>query len=64
MTEWNRCPGCGIVTGGAADYCPNCGEPWTLECQSCGKKWRFWHGYKFCPDCGTRVETSELSKRK
>jgi predicted amidophosphoribosyltransferase len=61
---WNRCPGCGMVISGDAEYCPNCGEPWTIECPSCGEKWRFWRARKFCPYCGTRVETSGLSKRK
>jgi len=27
MTEWNKCPGCGITISGVADYCPNCGAP-------------------------------------
>lgn len=25
MTEWNKCPGCGVTISGIPDYCPNCG---------------------------------------
>jgi len=27
MTEWNKCPGCGITISRIPDYCPNCGVP-------------------------------------
>jgi len=36
MTEWNKCLGCGVTISSSADYCPNCGEPWTVECPNCG----------------------------
>lgn len=60
--EWNKCPGCGITVSGSADYCPNCGEPWTIECKNCGKTWRFWENYKFCPNCGAQVEKRGVIK--
>ena len=56
MTEWNKCPGCGVTISGVPDYCPNCGEPWVVKCSRCGASWRFWKFYKFCPDCGAVVE--------
>ena len=50
-----KCPKCG-KTVGSTDYCPNCGDPLTIECPNCGTTWRFWEGPKFCPNCGAKVE--------
>jgi predicted amidophosphoribosyltransferase len=47
-----------------ADYCPNCGEPWTIECANCGLRWRFWKNYKFCPSCGTLAEKPGVGGKK
>jgi len=55
MPGWNKCPGCGITISGS-DYCPNCGEPWTIRCPNCGLTQRFWKLDKFCPSCGVRIE--------
>ena len=56
MIPWNKCPGCGITIGGDSDYCPNCGEPWTIKCSGCGLPQRFWKFHKFCPRCGMRLD--------
>ncbi len=64
MKEWNKCPGCLTTSGGSPDYCPNCGEPWTIKCPQCGLTWRFWENHKFCPNCGARVESRGVSKVK
>ena len=55
-TEWNKCPGCGATICSVADYCPNCGESWTVKCPQCASSWRFWKAQRFCPTCGTAVE--------
>ena len=62
MAEWNKCPGCGITISSLPDYCPNCGEPWTIECTNCGKTWRFWEYAKFCPNCGTPLKKHGVTK--
>jgi len=64
MTEWNKCPGCGITISGAPDYCPNCAEPWTTQCPNCGITWRFWESHKFCPDCGAPAEKLGITRGK
>jgi predicted amidophosphoribosyltransferase len=64
MTEWNKCPGCGITISGVADYCPNCGEPWTIQCPNCGITWRFWEYAKFCPNCGAPTERHGVTRGK
>ena len=64
MIEWNKCPGCGITINSVAQYCPNCGEPWTVKCSECGTSWRFWKFHKFCPSCGTAVERRGIAKGK
>ncbi|MFC1937291.1 zinc ribbon domain-containing protein [Chloroflexota bacterium] len=64
MTAWNKCPGCGIIISGAFDYCPNCGEPWTIKCPNCGISQRFWEFHKFCPNCGARIEWRGVIKAK
>jgi predicted amidophosphoribosyltransferase len=56
MTSWNKCPACGTTTSSLCSYCPQCGEPWTIECAGCGRSWRFWEQHSFCPHCGTPVE--------
>jgi membrane protease subunit (stomatin/prohibitin family) len=62
MTEWNKCPGCGITTNSSDDYCPYCGEPWTIQCPNCGMTWRFWRDFRFCPSCGKSVEKQGVNR--
>lgn len=62
MKDWNKCPGCLTTTRGGLDYCPACGEPWTIKCSQCGLTWRFWEGYKFCPSCGAGAERRGISR--
>jgi len=62
MRIWNKCPKCLTTIEGGTDFCPNCGEPWTIRCQYCDLTWRFWEDRKFCPDCGTKVEKPGVSK--
>ena len=62
MKTWNKCPGCLATADGRPDYCPNCGEPWTIKCSRCGMTWRFWQANKFCPNCGARVERLGVRK--
>jgi membrane protease subunit (stomatin/prohibitin family) len=64
MTDWNKCPGCGITVSGVPDYCPNCGELWTIECSNCGITWRFWENYKFCPNCGAPAGKHGVTRGK
>ena len=64
MKEWNKCPACLMTTRGGPDYCPNCGEPWTIKCSQCGLTWRFWESHKFCPNCGASVERRGISRVK
>lgn len=54
-----RCPRCGEITSGAMKSCPQCGQRLNIGCADCGQIWRHIHGYRFCPNCGTRVK--ELS---
>ena len=56
MSEWNKCPGCSATVNSSADYCPNCGEPWTVKCHQCNATFRFWKLHNFCPDCGAPME--------
>ena len=64
MAAWNKCPGCGITISGAPDYCPNCAEPWTIECPNCGITWRFWEFPKFCPNCGAPAQRRGVTRGK
>jgi hypothetical protein len=64
MMEWNKCPGCGGTISGDADFCPDCGEPWTVKCANCGIIQRFWKMRKFCQVCGTRMELLGVVKSK
>lgn len=64
MINWNKCPSCGITSSSVPYYCPNCGEPWTIECPNCGRTWRFWEANKFCPNCGAPAEKHGLTKGK
>ncbi|MBN1191316.1 MAG: zinc ribbon domain-containing protein [Dehalococcoidales bacterium] len=56
MKIWNKCPGCSTIITGGNDFCPNCGEPWTIKCPQCGLKWRFWENRNYCPVCGAPIE--------
>ena len=64
MTEWNKCPGCGITIRGGPDYCPDCGEPWNIKCPGCGVTRRFWAANRFCPSCGAPVGKRDLPTNK
>jgi len=64
MTQWNKCPGCEATISSVADYCPNCGEPWTIKCPECNRTWRFWISHKFCPNCGAKVEKRGVTRGK
>lgn len=55
-----RCPGCKKATWGDMKHCPNCGHALVIECSSCGASWRYLYDYKFCPTCGTKVETGKV----
>ncbi len=59
MAKWNKCPGCGITTGGTDAYCPKCGESLIITCPGCGASWRFWEDYRFCPRCGSALKRPE-----
>lgn len=50
-----KCPKCQAPASGDADFCSHCGAPWNVECSKCGKSWRFFYQYKFCPRCGEPV---------
>jgi len=58
-----KCPKCGVTTG-STDYCQECGEPLTIECQQCGTTWRFWTLHKFCPNCGTKAEKIGVIRKR
>ncbi len=58
-----KCPKCQAATSGGVDFCPHCGTPWTIECQKCGGRWRFFYEYKFCPTCGERVAAQEAKAK-
>ncbi len=62
MVRWNKCPGCGITISRDHDFCPNCGEPWTIQCPNCGATWRFWGFYKFCDKCGVTAKKHGLER--
>jgi predicted amidophosphoribosyltransferase len=64
MTNWNKCPSCGITTNSVSCYCPNCGEPWTIECVKCSRTWRFWESNRFCPYCGAPAEKHGVAMGK
>ena len=57
-----KCPKCGVTTG-SNDYCPECGEPLTIECPKCGTTWRFWENIKYCPNCGSKAEKRGVEKK-
>lgn len=57
-----KCPKCQTTTWGELEHCLNCGQPLEIECPACGKGWRYFYQYKYCPDCGERV--GQLSKAK
>ena len=50
-----KCPKCKAAASGDADFCSQCGTVWNVECPKCGKTWRFFFPYKFCPRCGEHV---------
>jgi predicted amidophosphoribosyltransferase len=50
-----KCPKCQAAASGDAEFCSQCGTPWNVECSKCGKIWRFFYQYKFCPRCGEPV---------
>ena len=50
-----KCPKCQAATSGASDFCSQCGTCLSVECPKCGKTWRFFYRYKFCPRCGEPV---------
>ena len=62
MIEWNKCPGCGGTISSDDDFCPDCGEPWTIKCPGCGEILRFWKVRKFCHKCGARMELQSVAK--
>jgi predicted amidophosphoribosyltransferase len=64
MTDWNKCPGCGVTISGVPAYCPNCGEPWNVKCPGCGETRRFWAANKFCSSCGAPVGERGLTTSK
>jgi len=53
---WNKCPKCGATTNGWDCFCPDCGEPLTIECPKCGYEWRYYLAHKFCPKCGVEIK--------
>lgn len=52
-----RCPRCGAVTWGQLQYCKECGMYLNIECTGCDAYWRYYYDYKYCPSCGTKVES-------
>ncbi|NQT48282.1 MAG: hypothetical protein HQ578_04845 [Chloroflexi bacterium] len=57
------CPKCRVNTQGRHAFCPECGEPWEMECPHCGLRWRFYVQYTYCPSCCTKVpEKAGISK--
>ena len=53
MSKALSCPKCGLASWGDLDYCPECGQPWTIVCEDCGGFWRYYLEYAFCPACGS-----------
>lgn len=51
-----QCPSCGAELQGNAKFCPECGNPVTVEhkCPNCGTDYQ--EGQKFCLECGTSLQ--------
>lgn len=58
----NKCPQCGKpVKEDSATFCPNCGASRVLICK-CGRQSPL--GTKFCPGCGSKLQSAKSEKVK
>lgn len=59
-----KCPKCHTTTSRDQDFCINCGEALTIVCNGCSERWRYYQGYKYCPNCGSTVTRKQEVKTK
>ncbi|MCF8230520.1 MAG: hypothetical protein K9H13_12525 [Bacteroidales bacterium] len=59
-----KCPKCGKSTMGWENYCVDCGEHLNTVCPECGKTWRYFYIYNYCPECGFDMQAINEAKAK